>query len=409
MPGVGDGYRALAAAPGMPVSEINYTWMMDARNKRSLTLNLKDPRGKAILLRLVADCDVYVTNQPMPMRRALGLTYDDLKQINPTIDLCVADRLRRRRTGARPRRIRPRRVLGAHRAHGSRSNGRRRTRAIAAWHGRSSDRGRAVRSDRHCAVSTRKNRYRQRGAHVTARKRTLGGRMCRASQTDGRGLFGMAQFRTHRNDASALSRARRSLAAVHDGPNTHRDRRTSASCVGLGDTARQISASRRPKRVSKTVWNWSSGCAIASRFESSQEWLASFREAKVPAALMGTLDDLVSDPQLTAQSNDGYDGRLRSSDATRHQPSGQRYAVLPRRSVHPAPDLGATLRRDALRSLGIGAAEIAELRSRRRHLSARVRAVEQPTVTVDDNVRHDYGDRLLSFALPTQTYDLTTS
>jgi hypothetical protein len=31
MPGVGDGYRALAAAPGMPVSDINYTWQMDAR------------------------------------------------------------------------------------------------------------------------------------------------------------------------------------------------------------------------------------------------------------------------------------------------------------------------------------------------------------------------------------------
>ena len=58
----------------MPAADVNYTWMMDARNKRSLTLNLKDPRGKAILLRLVADCDVYVTNQPMPMRRALGLT-----------------------------------------------------------------------------------------------------------------------------------------------------------------------------------------------------------------------------------------------------------------------------------------------------------------------------------------------
>ncbi len=83
MPGVGDGYRALAGAPGMPAADVNYTWLMDARNKRSLTLNLKDPRGKAILLRLVADCDVYVTNQPMPMRRALGLCYDDLKAINP--------------------------------------------------------------------------------------------------------------------------------------------------------------------------------------------------------------------------------------------------------------------------------------------------------------------------------------
>ena len=46
MPGVGDGYRALAAAPGMPASDINYTWMMDARNKRSVTLNLKDPSAE---------------------------------------------------------------------------------------------------------------------------------------------------------------------------------------------------------------------------------------------------------------------------------------------------------------------------------------------------------------------------
>jgi len=83
MPGVGDGYRALAAAPGMPVSQLNYTWMMDARNKRSLTLNLKDPRGRAILERLIAECDVYITNQPMPMRRKLGITYADLSALNP--------------------------------------------------------------------------------------------------------------------------------------------------------------------------------------------------------------------------------------------------------------------------------------------------------------------------------------
>ncbi|HET6471725.1 MAG TPA: CoA transferase, partial [Pseudomonadales bacterium] len=83
MPGIGDGYRALAAMPGMPVSPINYTWMMDARNKRSLTLNLKDPRGRKILSKLVGACDVYVTNQPMGMRRNFGLTYEDLAPLNP--------------------------------------------------------------------------------------------------------------------------------------------------------------------------------------------------------------------------------------------------------------------------------------------------------------------------------------
>ena len=83
MPGVGDGYRALAAMPGMPASPINYTWMMDARNKRSLTLNLKDPRGREILSKLIGTCDVYVTNQPMGMRRRFGLTYEDLAPLNP--------------------------------------------------------------------------------------------------------------------------------------------------------------------------------------------------------------------------------------------------------------------------------------------------------------------------------------
>jgi crotonobetainyl-CoA:carnitine CoA-transferase CaiB-like acyl-CoA transferase len=81
----GDGYRALAAAPGMPASSVNYTWLMDARNKRSLTLNLKDPRGKAILLRLIADADVYVTNQPLAMRRAHALCYADIGPLNPRL------------------------------------------------------------------------------------------------------------------------------------------------------------------------------------------------------------------------------------------------------------------------------------------------------------------------------------
>lgn len=83
MPGDGDPYRRLALAPGTPSADVNYTWLLDARNKRSITLNLKAPEGRAILKRLVADCDVYITNQPLSMRRALGLTYEDLQPLNP--------------------------------------------------------------------------------------------------------------------------------------------------------------------------------------------------------------------------------------------------------------------------------------------------------------------------------------
>jgi crotonobetainyl-CoA:carnitine CoA-transferase CaiB-like acyl-CoA transferase len=81
-PEVGDVYRSYYQMVVSPESEINYTWALDARNKRSLTLNLKTDEGRGILERLVQDCDVYITNQPLPMRRALRLTYDDLQPLN---------------------------------------------------------------------------------------------------------------------------------------------------------------------------------------------------------------------------------------------------------------------------------------------------------------------------------------
>ena len=85
IPGSGDAYRGLATAPGTPKAEINYTWVQDARNKRSITLNLKTETGKTILRQLASDCDVYVTNHPLHMRRDWGLTYDDIKTINPRV------------------------------------------------------------------------------------------------------------------------------------------------------------------------------------------------------------------------------------------------------------------------------------------------------------------------------------
>lgn len=81
-PALGDAYRNYYQAIVSPESAINYTWALDARNKRSITLNLKSAEGKAILHRLVRSCDVYITNQPLPMRRALGLTWEDLQPLN---------------------------------------------------------------------------------------------------------------------------------------------------------------------------------------------------------------------------------------------------------------------------------------------------------------------------------------
>lgn len=81
-PGIGDAYRHLSYSPVAPQSPINYAWVADARNKRGITLNLAAEEGREVLMRLVRDCDVYVTNQPFPTRRKLRLMYEDLVQEN---------------------------------------------------------------------------------------------------------------------------------------------------------------------------------------------------------------------------------------------------------------------------------------------------------------------------------------
>ncbi len=57
------------------------------RNKRSLTLNLKDPEGLAIFLRLVARADVVVENFRPKVKQRLGIDYEALKAVNPRIIL----------------------------------------------------------------------------------------------------------------------------------------------------------------------------------------------------------------------------------------------------------------------------------------------------------------------------------
>jgi crotonobetainyl-CoA:carnitine CoA-transferase CaiB-like acyl-CoA transferase len=81
-PEVGDAYRTYYGLPISPNSDINYTWTLDNRSKRSLTLNLKTAAGIDILHRLIKDCDVYITNQPLPLRRELNLMSEDILPMN---------------------------------------------------------------------------------------------------------------------------------------------------------------------------------------------------------------------------------------------------------------------------------------------------------------------------------------
>jgi formyl-CoA transferase len=55
------------------------------RNKRSMTLNLRDPEGVAIFKKLVRDADVVVENYRPDVKRRLGIDYESLRPINPRL------------------------------------------------------------------------------------------------------------------------------------------------------------------------------------------------------------------------------------------------------------------------------------------------------------------------------------
>jgi len=55
------------------------------RNKKSLTVNMQDPRGKEILKRLVEKADVLVENFKPGTMAKLGLGYEHLSQVNPRL------------------------------------------------------------------------------------------------------------------------------------------------------------------------------------------------------------------------------------------------------------------------------------------------------------------------------------
>jgi crotonobetainyl-CoA:carnitine CoA-transferase CaiB-like acyl-CoA transferase len=55
------------------------------RNKRSITLNLKDPRGVEVLKRLVKNADVLVENYRPDVKHKLGVDYATLAQENPRL------------------------------------------------------------------------------------------------------------------------------------------------------------------------------------------------------------------------------------------------------------------------------------------------------------------------------------
>ena len=71
------------------VGGVSAPFMMMNRNKRGLALNLKSPKGRALLLRMVKNADVLVENFRGGTMDKLGLGYEALKAENPGLIYCA--------------------------------------------------------------------------------------------------------------------------------------------------------------------------------------------------------------------------------------------------------------------------------------------------------------------------------
>jgi CoA:oxalate CoA-transferase len=63
----------------------SYYFLLNNRNKRSMTLNLQSEKGKKIFCKLASTADIVIENFRPSVKRKLKIDYDDLKEENPRL------------------------------------------------------------------------------------------------------------------------------------------------------------------------------------------------------------------------------------------------------------------------------------------------------------------------------------
>ncbi len=66
-------------------SDINIWWEQSNRNKRSAAIDISKEQGKKIFYELIKDTDVFLTNIPIRSIKKLGVTYENLTELNSRI------------------------------------------------------------------------------------------------------------------------------------------------------------------------------------------------------------------------------------------------------------------------------------------------------------------------------------
>lgn len=83
LPGKGDELRTWGTM--LPTRGVSAWWLSQARNKRLITLNLHQPAGQELALKLIEQCDVVIENFRPGRLESWNLGYERMREVNPGV------------------------------------------------------------------------------------------------------------------------------------------------------------------------------------------------------------------------------------------------------------------------------------------------------------------------------------
>ncbi len=87
--GRGDLARQLGADAALNTANMGVSFLAQNAGKKSITIDLKKPQGKALFVKLVASADVLVENFRPGVMDRLGLGYETLRAVRPELIYCA--------------------------------------------------------------------------------------------------------------------------------------------------------------------------------------------------------------------------------------------------------------------------------------------------------------------------------
>jgi crotonobetainyl-CoA:carnitine CoA-transferase CaiB-like acyl-CoA transferase len=89
VPGSGDLARNLGADPELSARGLGISFLAQNAAKRSVTVNLKHPKGQEVFRRLVSSADVLLENFRPGVMERLGFGWDELRALRPELVYCA--------------------------------------------------------------------------------------------------------------------------------------------------------------------------------------------------------------------------------------------------------------------------------------------------------------------------------